>query len=307
VLLTGYFGGYSEQSDDYRRTELDVADAMAGAAHAAERPLVVQSMYPRSATSARLRERGVAVYGDIEAAAAALGRTAAGLLKPPLGMPEVIAPGRPGAPPDSTDYFGARRLLSEVGIAFVEARAVNTEPEALAAAASLGYPVVLKALGRNHKSDAGGVRLGLKDDAALVDAFRNMHTTLRPPLCSVEQQAPTELGVELLIGARRDRSFGPIALVGFGGLYIEVLRDLAVALAPVSVEQATQLIRSLRGADLLSGRRGRPQLDISSAARALVAISTLAADHAELAEIEVNPLLVLESGALALDARLSAG
>jgi hypothetical protein len=120
----------------------------------------------------------------------------------------------------------------------------------------------------------------------------------------VEQMAPVADGVELLIGARWDARFGPIALIGLGGLFTEILRDVAVALAPVDEDRALALLDSLRAAPLLHGARGRPPLDARAAAGALSALSRVAAEHPEIAAIEVNPLLVLPSGALGLDARL---
>jgi acyl-CoA synthetase (NDP forming) len=116
--------------------------------------------------------------------------------------------------------------------------------------------------------------------------------------------APLSEGAELIIGAKRDPRFGPIALVGMGGVYAELLLDVAQALAPVTAEQAVELIGSLNGAPVLRGARGRPPLDIAAAANALVALSHVAAARPEIAEVEVNPLLVLPHGALALDARI---
>jgi acyl-CoA synthetase (NDP forming) len=115
--------------------------------------------------------------------------------------------------------------------------------------------------------------------------------------------APLADGVELLIGSRWDTRFGPVALAGSGGIYTEVLRDTAVALAPVTDEQAEAMLRSLKAAPLLAGIRGRPPTDVQAAARALAALSRAAAAHPELAELEVNPLLVTPAGAVALDAR----
>jgi hypothetical protein len=173
----------------------------------------------------------------------------------------------------------------------------------LAAADELGYPVALKALGLLHKSDAGGVVLGLGDAVALRAAHADLRQRLGTERFSVERMAPTGEGAELLIGTRSDPRLGPIALVGAGGLYAEVLRDTAVALAPVDPQPARRLIASLRIAPSLTGARGRPALDLDAAARALSALSHVAAAHPELAELEINPLLVLPSGALALDAR----
>ena len=193
-------------------------------------------------------------------------------------------------------------MLTEAGVPFVEARPAESLEAALQAAAAIGYPVVLKALGSSHKSDAGGVRLAIAGEEALREAHQEMSDRLHPRAFSVERMALAEQGVELLIGVKRDHSFGPIALVGIGGLHAELFRDVAVALAPVTVEQAVQLIESLRGAGLLLGRRGRPRLDVDAAAGALCALSRLAATMPEIAEIEVNPLLVLKTGVLGLDA-----
>src|SRR5207302_1078816 len=121
IVLTGYFGGYSEQSEDYRRLELEVAAALTRAAHAAGRFLMVHSMYPQSPTSQQLRHDGVPVYADIDAAALALGRRADRIANPPLGVPPLPPPSRSAAPVP-TDYFGTRQLLAEAGIPFAEAR-----------------------------------------------------------------------------------------------------------------------------------------------------------------------------------------
>jgi acyl-CoA synthetase (NDP forming) len=119
----------------------------------------------------------------------------------------------------------------------------------------------------------------------------------------VEREEDTAAGLELLAGARWDRRFGPIVVVGAGGVHAELLRDTAAALAPVDAEAAEDLLRSLRGATILTGARGRPPLDLAAAAEAIAALSRFAAEHPELAEVEVNPLLVRERGAVGLDAR----
>ena len=173
----------------------------------------------------------------------------------------------------------------------------------LAAASEIGYPVVLKALGQLHKSDAGGVVVGIADAAALGVAYDDMHARLAPGEFSLERTAPLANGVELLIGARWDARFGPVALVGSGGVYAEVLRDTAVALAPVTEARPEAMLRSLRVSPLLVGARGRAPLDVAGAAHALSVLSRLAAGHPELAELEINPLLVTPAEVIALDAR----
>lgn len=303
VLMTGYFGGYSEYAETLGRGEASAAEALADAARASGRPLVVQTMHPKTPASDVLRRRGVPVYRSIERAVDVCARLAARGEQGPEGVPALPPP----APPvggDEDSYGAARALLAGAGLPFAGARTVTRAAEAAAAARELGYPVVLKALGMLHKSDAGGVALGLRDDAALTDAFGDMERRLAPPAFTVEQMAPVADGVELLIGARWDARFGPIALVGLGGVFTEVLADVAVALAPVTEKRARAMLASLRAAPLLHGARGRPVLDVAAAAAALAALSRVAAEHPELSAIEVNPLLVLPAGAIALDARL---
>lgn len=305
ALMTTYFGGYSEYSDDFREAETAVARAIAGAAADAGRPLVVHTMYWRSDAAAALREAGVPVFREVEAGAGVLARLAESVERPPRGVPELPRPSATASPAEG--YWEARELLAGAGIEFVPARLARTRREALAAADELGYPVVLKALRLLHKSDAGGVALGIQSPVALSEAFSDMATRLSPAAYSVERTAPVGEGVELIVGCRRDLRFGPVALAGLGGLYAELLEDVAVALAPVSDGEAEELLRSLRAAPLLVGARGRPPVDLAAAARALAALSRVAAERPEIGEVEVNPLLVTPGGAVGLDARVVLG
>jgi acyl-CoA synthetase (NDP forming) len=301
VLVTGYFGGYSEYAETLARGEASVAEALADAADASRRPLVVQTMYPDASAARHLRRRGVPVYPAIERAVAVLSRLATRGERGASGVPEVPSA---GLVVQGSGYVDSRALLSAAGVPFARAEAVRSASDAAAAADAIGYPVVLKALGLLHKSDHGGVALGLADAEALAGALRDMQERLAPEAFSVEQMATLEDGVELLVGARWDARFGPIALVGLGGIHTEILRDVAVALAPVDEAQAERLLLSLHSAPLLRGARGRPGIDFDAASAAIAALSRVAAAHPEIAELEVNPLLATPSGALALDARL---
>jgi acetate---CoA ligase (ADP-forming) len=299
VLLTGYFGGYAEYSEDFAMLEGNVARAITAAVAETGRPMVAHSMYSDSPTAQALLEGGVPVYTSIEAAAGAL----AGLRAQPrpAGAPP-LPPAASG--PIEPGYFGSRALLEAAGIPFAPAVAVTGPEEALAAAGDLGYPVVVKAVDALHKSDAGGVIVGIPDPAALVDAVHGLIDRLAPGTISVERMAPLHEGVELIVGARTDPRFGPVAMVGLGGIHAEVFKDVAVDLAPLDPVAAERLLRSLRGAPLLAGVRGRPPLDVGAAARAGAALSQVAAARPDVAEIEINPLLVTPSGATALDARV---
>jgi acetate---CoA ligase (ADP-forming) len=301
LLVTGYFGGYSDYGEAMEQAEAAVAEALAQAGATSSLPLFMQTMHSQTAAARALRARGVPVYPTIERTVSVLGRLAERRDRPHRGVPPLP---EAAAPVAAGGYADARAFLAAGGVPFADARTVETAEEARAAAEEIGYPVVLKALGLVHKSDAGGVVTGLADERALRAAVRDLRERLDPPALSVERMAPLSEGVELLVGVRRDARFGPVALVGLGGLYTEVLRDVAVALAPVDEPTARALLLSLGAAPLLRGARGRPAADLGAAAAAVAAVSRVAAAHPEIAEIEINPLLALPDGVLGLDARI---
>ncbi|SEK56431.1 acetate--CoA ligase family protein [Streptacidiphilus jiangxiensis] len=314
VLLTGYFGGYAAAEGGLGGAEgalgageLAAAEAIADAVPASGKPLVVQSMYPSSPSCQALRAVGIPVHEAVEDAARALvalapspaPATESGAPCPALQpLPPVAA-----EPVGDPDYHVTRRLLETAGVPFPPAREIRSEDELRAAAREFSGPYVLKALHLLHKSDAGGVVLRLADEEALVAAHRSMHARLGAPSYSVEAMADLSDGVELIVGVNQDPRFGPVAMVGLGGVLTEVLGDVAFALAPVTAEHAERLLRGLRSAALLDGVRGRPALDVGAAAQAVAAITAAAAARPEFAELEVNPLLVTPRGALALDSR----
>lgn len=297
VLLTGYFGGYSAQGAPTGPAEVAAAADLAAAARAAGKPLIVHSVHPGGPTGDVLRAAGVPVHRDIDRAAAALRALAAA-----RGDARPLPPPAPAV--DDTSYAASRELFAAAGIAFPAARAVRSPTELTEALARLQPPWVLKAAGALHKSDAGGVLLGLADASAARAGYLDLVARLAPPAVSVEEMADLEGGVELLVGAVRDPSFGPVLTVGLGGVHAEVLADVACALAPVSPESAAVLLTSLRGAALLSGVRGRPAVDLMAVADTVAAFSEVVAAHPEIAEAELNPLLALPDTCLALDARV---
>jgi len=201
-------------------------------------------------------------------------------------------------------YWEAREAVAALGIPVVPAELVRDAGEALAAAGRLGYPVVLKALAGEHKSDAGGVVLGIEDDAALERAIARTAERLAPDAWTIERMLAAGPSVELLLGCRRDLAFGCVAVAGEGGTLAELTADTAVALAPLDTDGALRLLAGLRCAPLLDGYRGGPALAAGHAAEALVALSRFAAAHPEIAEIEINPLVVAAGEAWALDARI---
>ncbi|MET9531057.1 acetate--CoA ligase family protein [Streptomyces sp. NPDC006649] len=313
TVLTGYFGDYATANPAQAAHECEVARELARAARESGRTLVVHTMARDTPALAVLRQHGVPVYERIEQVATALAATdrlrRTGPPVPPSAPPSTPPSIRPSAPsaaaphrlPDG-DYRTVRALLCSYGMVFPAAEFVSTEDAAADAAHRTGYPLVLKAMGLAHKTEAGGVALGLCDEAALRRAFRRMRKATGSDCYAVEAMARPPYAVELIAGVRRDPAFGPVAMVGIGGVTAELLADTALALAPLTPGRARDLLLTLRHAPLLTGWRGAPAAHLDAAAGALCALARAAVEHPELSELEVNPLLVHPGGAVALDA-----
>jgi acyl-CoA synthetase (NDP forming) len=273
---------------------------------------------------ARLQELGIPCYPDPGRAAAALARLADFSLRPALPAPvrpDDCDPAAARALVDAVRSAGRTRLDEEESARLVRAYRLPIAPsvpcgtadEAVAAAAGLGGPVAVKVLSAaiGHKSDLGGVRLGLTDPgeirAAAAELLRLAGEYGEPRVLVQQMAAPTAAGgrrTELILGAKRDPAFGPVVVVGLGGVLVEVLADSRAAVAPLDHEGAVRLLRSLRAAAVLDGVRGGSALDVDAAADAVVRLSWLANDlGADLAELDVNPLLLgaAGEGAIAVD------
>jgi acyl-CoA synthetase (NDP forming) len=199
----------------------------------------------------------------------------------------------------------ALALVADYGIPTVAAASAGSEEGALAVAERIGWPVALKTAEASHKSEVDGVRLGIGDRAGLVGAYRDVAGRLGPRV-TVAALAPP--GVELALGAVRDRQFGPLVLVAAGGALIEVLGDRRMALPPIDEPRARSLIDRLAVRPLLDGVRGAPAADLDAVGRALVRLSALAADLGDLIEaLDVNPLIAGPDGCLAVDALVIPG
>ncbi len=299
LVMSGYFGGYGVYGADLEEGELVTARRLAEIAAQRDRPVAEHSMFPASPAAREMRGGGLAVFRTIEGAV----RSLAAVVDAGAADPLPVLP-QPSAPLHSTDYWSSRAMLADAGVPFPTARLVRSRAEAVAAGGDLVFPVVLKAVGLLHKSDAGGVVLGIRDEAALLAAYGDVLARLAPEACTVEEMADLTDGVELIVGVRQDARFGPVALVGLGGVLTEVWHDVATVLAPVTPAAAERALRALRGAPLLAGVRGRPAVDVAAAAAVVARVTEVAAAHPELADVEVNPLLVTPRGAVALDARV---
>ncbi len=207
----------------------------------------------------------------------------------------------------------SKHVLADYGLTVNRTEPAATADEAVAIAEQLGYPVVLKVRSRQilHKTDVGGVALGLHGADAVRRAFDRIVASAqeaRPDAdvdgVTVQRMIASAKSLELILGARTDPTFGPAIMIGAGGILAELYQDRAVGLPPLNERLARHMLESLRAWPLLTGYRGRPPLDVDAVIEQVIRFSELVADHPEVAEIDVNPLLVTPSEAVALDARI---
>lgn len=298
VVVSGYFGCYGEDTPSLAKKELHVADRLRDLATAAGLPLIVHSMSAGSRTVLHMRANGIPTFDRVESAMLAASRSA-----------DLCGwPGRELRSTDQSDlqvisgYWAAREHLRHLGVAVPHGISFSSVGELRAASASLTYPVVLKTGWLEHKSEHGGVQLGIASVADLEKAFVAMNARLGDGEYVAEEQDTRPNVVEMLVGGRRDDSFGPLVVVGGGGVETELRKDICVELAPVDQETALSMIRRLTCLPLLSGWRGKPPTDIDALATIVVSVSESIAGASNLRELEVNPIRVSPEGAMAVDA-----
>lgn len=257
------------------------------------------------------RAAGVAVRCGMRAAERAVAGADQAGPGPGAADPGAADPGRRSGisgrrdklPPGLLPALAARDLLIGAGIDVVETHRCGNPADAAAAADRVGYPVVVKVdhPALTHKSDAGGVRLGLADPGAVAAAAADLLALADGAAVLVQRQ---HQGTELIVGGLRDPSFGPVVLAGLGGVLVEALHDVRLALAPLDEAAALAMLTSLRGAAILHGVRGRPGVNLPGLARLIVATGDLLAGHPEIAELDLNPILATPDGCPAADWRI---
>lgn len=205
-------------------------------------------------------------------------------------------------------------ILEAYGIRTAPVRFAAGEEDALAAAQELGYPLVMKIAGPGitHKSDLGGVRLNIRNEAELARACAEVPAAVRAKAPGVlidgfflQRYHPG--GLEVILGAKRDAEFGPVIVFGLGGIYTEVLKDVSFRLAPSTEKEAWEMLTEIKSSPLLSGARGGPPADKAALVDSLLRLGRLVTDFPQIAELDINPLAVWPQGALALDARAAVG
>lgn len=205
----------------------------------------------------------------------------------------------------------AMDVIKSSGIPTPAYALAKTANEALTAAKSMGFPVVLKIVSPDvlHKSDVGGVVIGVENEKEVERNYAEIMNNLFKKVPDadimgilVEKQMPKT--TEVIVGGIRDEQFGPTVMFGLGGIFVELFKDVVFRIAPVTETEALEMIKEIKGYSVLNGYRGAERLDIQQLARTVVTISELISDIGEIKEVELNPLLVYTEGVTAIDARI---
>jgi acyl-CoA synthetase (NDP forming) len=205
----------------------------------------------------------------------------------------------------------AKQLLKEAGINVVETRLATSREEAMTIAKQLGFPVVLKIASPDvvHKSDAGGVKLGLRTSKQAGKAYDDIIAAIgekypQAVIQGVSVQKMARPGVEVIIGMSQDAQFGPVLMFGLGGILVEVLKDVSFRIVPLEKRDAAEMIREIKGYPVLEGYRGREKVDIAYLEDMLLKVSNFVEKNPEIKELDLNPVFAYSDGAIAVDARV---
>jgi acetyltransferase len=319
VFLVGMFGGYSLRfAESLMGDEMRGAERMVELAQASEKPLVIYSLYAPIKPPAlrRLHEAGLPVYSSIEHAVrvlAALGERGEYLAS--QQAQETIAPAAPSetgktmlkaAKAEGRDLleFEAKALLAEHGITVPTEWLVRQEEElAKIAEQTAKVPLAMKVVSKDilHKSDADGVKLNLVGDAALRDAFQAIHSNAQAydPNAEIEGVLVTpmaEKGVEVIIGMLRDPMFGPVLMFGLGGIFVEVLEDVAFRSLPLTLRDARSMVDQIKAQKVLAGVRGAAGVDKEALVSLLMQVSQLVEAYPDIRELDLNPVIAYPKG-----------
>jgi len=205
----------------------------------------------------------------------------------------------------------SKKLLKEAGIEVVHTVMAGSKKEALRISKEIGFPVALKIASRDisHKSDIGGVRLGIETANQAAKAYEDILKAVQQRCphaaiegVSVQKMAPP--GVEVIIGTTKDAQFGPVIMFGLGGIFVEIIKDVSFRIVPIEKRDAREMIREIKGFPLLRGFRGKEPIDITSLEELLLKVSKFAETHPEIKEIDLNPVFAYPQGAVAVDARV---
>jgi acyl-CoA synthetase (NDP forming) len=207
--------------------------------------------------------------------------------------------------------FESKRILKEIGIPVVETRLAKNQKEAVSISQRIGFPVVLKIASPDvvHKTDSGGVRLGLENGSEVKKAYDDILRSAkkkhpRALIHGISVQKMARPGTEVIIGTSKDPQFGPVIMFGLGGIFVEVLKDVSFRVIPVNRKDAQEMIQEIKGFPLLQGYRGKEHANIPALIGMILKISKLINENPGIKEMELNPVFAYRDKALAVDARI---
>jgi acyl-CoA synthetase (NDP forming) len=205
----------------------------------------------------------------------------------------------------------SKEIIKSAGIPVVEAKLARTKAEAISLSKKMGFPVVLKIASSDvvHKSDSGGVRLGLANASQVSKAYSEILSAIRKnyPKAKIEGisvQKMAHPGIEVIIGMTKDEQFGPVLMFGLGGILVEVLKDVSFRIVPLTKRDANQMIKEIKGYPLLEGYRGQEPADIPFLEALMLKVSDFIDKNPEVKELDLNPVFAYKDGAVAVDARV---
>ena len=200
---------------------------------------------------------------------------------------------------------GDLNFIKSYNIPVIKSLLADNPDEAVKLARKIKYPVAMKVFSKKiiHKTEVEGVKINIKNDFEVLEYYDKMYKRLRSKLEGVIIQPMTE-GTEIILGVKRNDSFGHLVMFGLGGIYTEIIKDVSFRLAPIDKSEALKMIKEIKSFKILNGYRGHPKADINSIADSLVGLSNLVSDHPEIKELDINPLIVGGKGCLAVDVRI---
>lgn len=205
----------------------------------------------------------------------------------------------------------SKNFIRGAGIPVVDTRLAVSKSQATTYAKELGFPVAMKIVSPEilHKSDVGGVRIGLKNQKEVNLAYDEIVAAAKKAnpkaqIHGISVQPMAASGVEVIIGMTKDAYFGPVLMFGLGGVMVEVLKDVAFRIVPLTPRDARQMLREIKGYPILEGYRGQDPVNVAKIEESLLSLSTFLEAHTEVRELDLNPIFVYEDGLLAVDARV---
>jgi len=331
ILLTGFFGGFkdiiaphvAELEDQASRDMVDLVKTY-------NKPLFVHTSFAREPIQSlgTLKTAGVPVFESSERTAQCLSALMRFSMNQEKFSQMHIPTGEPKERANVKRLFKtvqdenrynllepeSRDLLREYGISLPEAVLASNPKEAVEAAKKIGYPLAMKVVSPDiiHKSDAGGIKLGLRDEEDIKRAFKEIaknagKITTKERISGILISPMAARGRECIIGMIRDRQFGPVIMFGLGGVFVEILKDVSFRVAPLAQEDIDEMVKEIQGYKILTGIRGEKPKDIEAIKDILAKLSEIAIDNPEIKEIDLNPVIVHEKGASIVDSRVILG